>query len=96
MKQISLAQSGFEIAKKTTRKRKFLEEMNKVVPWRALVALVESHAPPADRGRQGGRPSFSVETMLRIHCIQQWFVMDGKAFVAQAEYACLGIGASKN
>ena len=56
MKQISLAQSGFEIAKKTTRKRKFLEEMNKVVPWRALVALVESHAPPADRGRQGGAP----------------------------------------
>ena len=73
MKQISLAQSGFEIAKKTTRKRIFLEEMNKVVPWQALVALIEPHAPPADPGRQGGRPSFSVEIMLRIYFLAQWF-----------------------
>lgn len=53
-------QSGFEIAKKTMWKRIFLEEMNKVVPWRSLVALVESHAAP---GRKSGRPLFSVETM---------------------------------
>ena len=67
MKQISLVQSGFEIAKKTTWKQILLEDMNTVVHWRSLVALVGSHAPPAKPSRQGGRPSFSVETMLRIH-----------------------------
>ncbi len=42
MKQLSLA-SGFEVASKRTRKRVFLEEMDQVVPWRELVALIEPH-----------------------------------------------------
>jgi transposase, IS5 family len=48
---------------KPTRKREFLDEMNRVVPWRELVALVLPHAPEGKRGR----PPFPVETMLRIH-----------------------------
>ena len=40
MKQLSLA-SGFELCSKHTRKRVFLEEMDRVVPWRELVALIE-------------------------------------------------------
>ncbi|RQS03432.1 IS5 family transposase [Burkholderia sp. Bp8998] len=69
MKQISLVGTGFEVSTKRTRKREFLEEMNRVVPWAQLVALIAPHAPNA----KTGRPPFAVETMLRIHFLQQWF-----------------------
>ena len=69
MKQISLATTGFELATKRTRKRVFLDEMNLVVPWTELVGLIQPFAPSA--GAKGGRPPFAVETMLRIHFLQQ-------------------------
>jgi IS5 family transposase len=51
--------------------------MNLVVPWSELVALVAPHAPM--RGAKGGRPPFAVETMLRIHFLQQWFNLSDPA-----------------
>ena len=77
MKQISLASSGFERRAKKTRKQIFLQEMNQVVPWTELVALIEPHAPRP--GARGGRPPFGVETMLRIHFLQQWFNLSDPA-----------------
>jgi IS5 family transposase len=47
----------------------FLDEMNRVVPWAELIALIEPYAPRA----RTGRPPFALETMLRIHFLQQWF-----------------------
>ena len=41
MKQMSLSSSGFELKTKRTRKREFLDEMELVVPWSELVALIE-------------------------------------------------------
>ena len=78
MKQISLATTGFELVTKRTRKRVFLEEMNVVVPWTQLVGLIEPFAPSGTAGK-GGRPSFAVETMLRIHFVQQWFGLSDPA-----------------
>ena len=75
MKQISLAATGFEIATKRTRKREFLDEMNQVVPWVELIALIEPHAPAG----KTGRPPFAVSTMLRIHFMQQWFGLSDPA-----------------
>ena len=69
MRQISLANTGFEVSTKCPRKREFLDEMNRVVPWAELVALIEPHAPKG----QTGRPPFAVATMLRVHFMQQWF-----------------------
>jgi len=43
------------------RKREFLDEMNQVVPWAELVGLIATDAPAVKMGR----PSFSVQTMLR-------------------------------
>ncbi|WP_414016634.1 hypothetical protein [Burkholderia vietnamiensis] len=40
MKQISLVGTGFEVSTKRTRKREFLKEMNRMVPWAQLVALL--------------------------------------------------------
>jgi IS5 family transposase len=72
MKQTDL---GLNLTTKRTRKREFLDEMNRVVPWADLVTLV---APFAPEGRKG-RPPFAVETMLRIHSMQQWFGLSDPA-----------------
>jgi len=75
MKQISLANTGFELVTKRTRKREFLDEMNLMVPWAELVALIEPFAP----ANKTGRPAFAVNSMLRIHFMQQWFGLSDAA-----------------
>jgi IS5 family transposase len=77
MKQMSLSESGFERKTKRTRKREFLDEMNLVVPWAELVSLIAPHA--SQPGTKGGRPPFAVDTMLRIHFLQQWFNLSDPA-----------------
>ena len=77
MKQMSLSTTGFERKTKRTRKREFLDEMNLVVPWAELVSLIAPHAPQP--GAKGGRPPFAVDTMLRIHFLQQWFNLSDPA-----------------
>ena len=52
-----------------TRKREFLDEMNLVIPWLQLLALITPHAPAG----KTGRPPFATEVMLRIHLLQQFF-----------------------
>jgi IS5 family transposase len=69
MKQISLATTGFELATKRTRKREFLDEMDQVIPWPELLALIAPYAPSG----KTGRPPFAPEVMLRIHLLQQFF-----------------------
>jgi transposase, IS5 family len=77
MKQMSLSESGFERKTKRTRKREFLDEVDLVVPWAELVALIAPYAPAP--GAKGGRPPFAVQTMLRIHLVQQWFNLSDPA-----------------
>jgi Transposase DDE domain/Transposase domain (DUF772) len=69
MNQISLSQTGFELSAKRTRKRVFLDEMQRIIPWSILVGLIAKHAPSG----VSGRPPFPVPVMLRIHFMQQWF-----------------------
>ncbi len=75
MDQINL---GLDPLPKKTRKEVFLEEMNQVVPWSTLVALIQPHARGAHQAL-GGRPPFAVETMLRIHCLQLWWNLSDPA-----------------
>ena len=75
MKQMSLAHSGFELVTKRTRKREFLDEMNLVIPWSELLALIAPHAPAG----KTGRPPFPAEVMLRTHLLQQFFGHSGQA-----------------
>ena len=56
----------------------FLDEMNLVVPWSELVGLIQPFASSGTTVK-GGRPSFLVETMLRIHFLQQWFGLSDPA-----------------
>jgi IS5 family transposase len=60
---------GFRKQRKPTRKETFLAEMDRVVPWQRLEALIEPHYPSSGRGR---RP-YPLNTMLRIHFLQHWY-----------------------
>lgn len=72
MKQQSL---GLSHSTKRTRRREFLGDMERVVLWVELVALVTPFMPEGRRGR----PPFPVEAMLRIHFMQQWFNLSDPA-----------------
>ena len=72
MKQADL---GLNLTTKRTRKREFLGEMERVVPWAALVDLITPYAPEGKRGR----PPFAVETLLRVHFMQPWFTLSDPA-----------------
>lgn len=72
MKQAAL---NLNLSVKKTRKQVFLEQMDQVVPWAALVKLIAPYYP---EGRTG-RPPFSLLTMLRIHFMQQWFTLSDPA-----------------
>jgi len=74
MKQMTLAAaadstSGFERYRKPTRRDSFLAEMQTLVPWAQLVALIEPHYPKPGNGR----PPIGLERMLRIHLLKHWF-----------------------
>jgi len=60
MKQQEL---GLSLGTRRTRKAVFLDEMQHVVPWAQLLALIAPHAPRA----KTGRPPFELVTMLRIY-----------------------------
>ena len=66
---------GFERYSKKTRRAEFLEEMEQVVPWRKLCALIEPHYPKAGNGR----PPIGVERMMRMYFLQQWFNLSDPA-----------------
>src|SRR5438128_500789 len=84
MKQRTLAMmTGFEQYTRKTRRAIFLEEMEQVVPWGELCALVAPHYPQPGKGR---RP-VGVERMLRIYFLQQWFNLSDPAVATTANVA---------
>ena len=66
MKQSRL---DLNLSTKKTRKQELLVQMDRVVPWAALIDVIAPYYPEG----KNGRPPFALETMLRIHCMQQWF-----------------------
>src|SRR5215469_9324048 len=75
VKQLTLATVGFERYAKTTRRAAFLAEMEQVVPWSALCALIEPFYPKPGNGR----PPIGIDRMLRIYFLQQWFNLSDPA-----------------
>ena len=67
--QRTLASVAYDTKGKVTRRERFLREMDAVIPWSRLLALVAPHYTVAGRGR---RP-LPLETMLRVYFLQQWF-----------------------
>ena len=75
MGQMSFADAEYAGKRKKTRREVFLEEMDKVVPWQALLKVIEPFYPVAGRGR---RP-YPLESMLRVHLMQNWFALSDPA-----------------
>ncbi|WP_275013644.1 transposase, partial [Pseudomonas syringae group genomosp. 3] len=69
MKQMTFADAEYAGKRKHTRRERFLIEMDQVVPWKGLIALIEPHYPKGE----GGRPAYPLMAMLRIHLMQNWF-----------------------
>lgn len=68
-KQRTFAGLAWNSKGKVTRRERFLAEMDAVLPWPALLALIEPHYTKPGRGR---RP-LGLEKMLRIYFLQLWF-----------------------
>jgi len=76
MKQTTFASLAFDRKKKPTRRERFLGELETVVPWAALLAVIEPHYPKPGRR---GRPPMPLATMLRIYFLQQWYALSDPA-----------------
>src|ERR1700722_14402859 len=81
MKQQTL--TGFEKYGKTTRRAKFLADMDRIVPWPEMTAAVEAVYPKISEA--GGRPPLPLERMLRVYFLQLWFNLSDPA-VEEALY----------
>lgn len=93
--QMSFAQAEYDAKRKTTRRDRFLGEMERVVPWAALLeTLAPFYYPKAGEG--AGRPPIGLERMLRMYFLQQWFSLADEAledaiYDSQAFRGFLGI-----
>ena len=76
MRQLSFASAEYALKKKQTRRERFLGEMNRVVPWTRLTALIEPLYPTS--GRVGRQP-IGVPRMLRMYCLQKWYSLADEA-----------------
>jgi IS5 family transposase len=75
MSQVSFSDAEYAGKRKKTRREVFLEGMELVVPWKALLKLIEPRYPTAGRGR---RP-YPLASMLRVHLMQNWFALSDPA-----------------
>ncbi len=70
MRQQTFASDDFEKYRKKTRKEVFLEEMDQIIPWKALSKVIKPYYP---KPKGAGRRPIGIERMLRIHFLQHWF-----------------------
>ena len=75
MSQMSFSDFEYAGKRKQTRRERFLAEMEQVVPWSGLIALIEPHYPKAG----GGSKPYPLETILRIHLLHNWFSLSDPA-----------------
>lgn len=94
MSQISFADAEYAGKRKKTRREVFLEEMEQVVPWKVLLKIIEPHYPVAGRGRK----PYALESMLRVHLMQNWFALSDPAMeealyeiASLRSFACLSL-----
>jgi IS5 family transposase len=74
-RQRSFAQAEFARKKKKTRRERFLNEMEAVVPWAKLVSAIE---PFYFKGERGRKP-VGLERILRMYFLQQWYALADEA-----------------
>lgn len=76
MKQMSFTNAEQAAKSRRTRREKFLAEMERLVPWSRLGAVIEPLYPKS--GRVDRQP-IGVAKMLRMYCLQQWYALADEA-----------------
>ena len=75
MTQMTFAECEYANKKRKTRREKFLEQMESLIPWKQLENKIRRHYP-----RSGiGRPPYPLSVMLRIHCMQLFYNLSDPA-----------------
>ena len=85
-KQLTLSALTDELAQAKTRKKEFLEQINRIIPWNEWIGIIK---PYYYTGERGNKP-YELETMMRIHIVQELYdladmaamneVIDSRAF----------------
>lgn len=78
-KQISLSAFSDELANVRTKKKAFLEQIDRIVPWGEWVAIVKPHYY---KGERGNKP-YDLELMLRIYMLETLYDLSDMGTVAQ-------------
>jgi IS5 family transposase len=75
MDQLTFSEAEFHHKKRKTRREKFLEQMDELIPWKRLEKKIARHYPKPGNGR---RP-YPLSTMLRVHCMQLFYNLSDPA-----------------
>ena len=70
--QATFAELEYGAKKRKTRREKFLERMEGLVPWKDLEDVIRPHYPKARRAGRGRR-AYPLSAMLRVHCVQLFY-----------------------
>ena len=76
-KQISLSTLNDELSQVRTKKKEFLEQIERIVPWGEWLSLIK---PCYYKGERGNKP-YDLELMLRIYLIQNLYDLADEATV---------------
>lgn len=75
MDQITFSEAEYNLKRRKTRREKFLEQMDHLIPWKNLEKKIKCHYPKNGKGRQ----PYLMATMLRIHCMQLFYNLSDPA-----------------
>lgn len=69
MKQQTFSDIEYSNRRRKTKREEFLDSMDEMIPWDYWVSIIKPYYPSGKRGR----PPKSIETMLRMYLMQNWF-----------------------
>lgn len=78
-RQPSLSALSDELSQVQTKKREFLDEIERIVPWKKWISIIK---PYYYKGERGNKP-YDLERMLRIYLVQNLYNLSGMATVAE-------------
>ena len=77
---MTLSAFSDELAQVRTKKKEFLEQIERIVPWKEWLCLIQ---PCYYKGERGNKP-YPLETMLRLYLLQNLYDLSDEATVAEA------------
>lgn len=78
-KQMSLSALSDELAQVRTKKKEFLEQIERIVPWGKWISMIK---PCYYKGERGNKP-YHLELMLRLYLLQNLYNLSDEATVAE-------------